>query len=50
MSRIKETTVMLLLLGVLVNCVAWVLSSILGGSKLGEENILGTWVRFIIII
>ena len=41
MARIKETTVMLFLLGVLVNCVTWLLSSMLGGTKLSQENILG---------
>jgi len=41
MSRIKETIVMLFLLVVLVNCVAWLLSSMLGGIKLSQENILG---------
>lgn len=40
MSRIKETTVMLGLLGILANCVAWLLSSMLGSSTLSQENIL----------
>ena len=40
-SRLKETAVMLFLLGVLVNCVAWLLSSMLGGTQINQQNVYG---------
>ena len=32
---------MLFLLGVLVNCVAWLLSSMLGGTQINQQNVYG---------
>ncbi|XP_067935021.1 protein LMBR1L-like [Watersipora subatra] len=44
MSRIKETVVMLFLLGVLVNCLAWLFSSMFGdGQRLSQQNISDAW-------